>query len=527
MDTGNEQRDPRGAAAANPAPVRSSIEHFDVVIVGAGLSGICAAYHLQAKLPHKRFLILEARDAIGGTWDLFRYPGVRSDSDMYTLGYRFRAWRDSRAIADGALIREYIADAAQAYGIRSKIRFRHRVAEAAWDSGSATWRLRAEVGAEGDTRIPVAFTCQFLFMCSGYYDYRAGYLPDWPGMADYAGTLVHPQHWPADLNYRRKRVVVIGSGATAVTLVPAMAQQAAHVTMLQRSPTYMVSRPAEDRLAGWLYRRLPTGAAASVARWKNVLLGTAFFNIARRKPGFTRRLIEKGVKRQLAAHYEARHFTPSYNPWEQRLCLVPDGDFFRAMRDGKASIVTDEIERFTPTGLLLRSGQRLEADIIVTATGLRLQLFGGMKVSVDGVEKNVAESLVYKGMMYSGIPNLASAFGYVNASWTLRCELTAEYVCRLLRHMERRQLHWCMPQRPTGSMPERPVLDLSSGYVRRGADVLPRQGARQPWRAYQNYLRDRLAMRFSRINDGTMRFGRAMPDTKAAQPVDPAPLTAT
>jgi monooxygenase len=484
---------------------------FDVLIVGAGLSGICAAYHLQKQFPNKRIAILEGRDAIGGTWDLFRYPGVRSDSDMFTLGYSFRKWGSEKSLADGASILDYIRTTARECDIDKMIRFRHRVREAAWSSLDACWRLAVTTGDAQQVRM----RCNFLFMCSGYYDYEKGYLPSWTGMADYGGTLIHPQQWPADLDYRDRRVVVIGSGATAVTLVPAMAQSAAHVTMLQRSPTYIVARPASDGIARWLQRYLPGSLAHKTVRWKNILLSTYFFNLARRKPEFASRAIVKGVAMHLGPDYDvARHFTPTYKPWDQRLCLIPDADLFKAIRAGKASVATDEIETFTLTGLQLRSGAHLEADIIVAATGLKVQLFGGMKILIDGKERDVAEALSYKGMMFSDVPNLAAAFGYTNASWTLKSELTTQYVCRLLRYMDAHGYAACVPARGSEGASATSSLPLSSGYVQRALAVLPKQGADHPWKTYQNYFKDIWAIRMAAIDDGVMRF-----DRRAAAPV--------
>jgi cation diffusion facilitator CzcD-associated flavoprotein CzcO len=489
--------------SADSAP--PPIEHFDVLVVGAGLSGIGAAYHLQKKCPSKSFAILEARDAIGGTWDLFRYPGVRSDSDMFTLGYPFRPWSDAKAIADGPSILNYIRDTAREYAIDRKIRYGHRVQRAAWSSADATWTIEAAL-PDGS---PVRFTANFLFMCSGYYDYVQGYLPGWPNMSLFRGRIVHPQQWPADLDYAGKRVVVIGSGATAVTLVPAMAQTAAHVTMLQRSPTYIVARPSEDFIANWLRRKLPPRLAHSLVRWKNVLIGMYFYNLARRKPGPTKEGIKRLAKKELGPDYDIeKHLSPRYNPWDQRLCLIPDADLFAALRSGKASIVTDQIATFTETGLRLQSGDELPADIIVTATGLKVQLLGGMQVIVDGALVNPSRSLTYKGMMYSDIPNLASAFGYTNASWTLKSDLTAVYLCRLLNHMDARGYAYCTPRRPDHSIVEEPAINFTSGYIQRASDVLPKQGSRKPWKLHQNYALDLLEFRFSPVNDGTMEFTR-------------------
>jgi cation diffusion facilitator CzcD-associated flavoprotein CzcO len=481
------------------------IERFDVLIVGAGLSGIGAAYHLQKECPSKRFTILEGRNAIGGTWDLFRYPGVRSDSDMYTLGYRFRPWRGAKAIADGPDILNYLCETAREYGIDRKIRFGHQVTRASWSSEEAAWTVEA-TGPDGNT---AQFVCSFLYMCSGYYNYEEGYMPGWPGMDQYRGRLVHPQKWPENLDYEGRRIVVIGSGATAVTLVPALARKAARVTMLQRSPTYIVARPSEDPIGKWLCKWLPTRLTYGIVRWKNVLLGLYFYNLARRRPEFTKKGILKLVQKELGPDYPVeKHFSPRYNPWDQRLCLVPDSDLFSAIRAGKASIVTDEIETFTEKGLRLKSGEELEADIIVTATGLRLKLLGGMQVLIDGVPPDLSRALSYKGMTYSDIPNLASAFGYTNASWTLKADLTAEYVCRLLNYMDARGYEYCTPRRRDPSIGEEPLVNFTSGYFQRSIASLPKQGSKKPWKLYQNYALDMLALRYGNVDDGTMEFGR-------------------
>jgi monooxygenase len=469
-------------------------EHLDVVIVGAGLSGIDAAYRLQTKCPGKSFAILEARDAIGGTWDLFRYPGIRSDSDMYTLGFPFRPWRGDKSIAGGAAIRDYIEETARAFGIDRRIRFRHRIVSASWSSAEAMWTL--EVEAEGEIR---RVTCGFLFLCSGYYRYDQGYRPTWPGEADFGGTIVHPQHWPEPLDYAGKKVVVIGSGATAMTLVPAMAEQAATVTMLQRSPSYVVSRPARDPLA----RRF----GARFGRLKNAALGLIFFNLARRRPAAMRAKLLDLVRASLPAGFDVeRHFGPAYDPWDQRLCLVPDGDLFEAIGNGKVAVVTDEIERFTSGGIRLKSGEELQADLVVAATGLTMKLLGGIAIRVDGAAVNVADRFVYKGMMLDGVPNLALSFGYINASWTLKCDLTALYVCRLLKYMDRRGYAACVPRLPDPAPERQPMLDFSSGYVRRAEGLLPAQGTKAPWRVHQNYFRDLLALRFETLTDPAMEF---------------------
>jgi cation diffusion facilitator CzcD-associated flavoprotein CzcO len=489
-------------------------DHVDVVIMGAGISGIGAACHLQRESPGRSFAILEARDAIGGTWDLFRYPGIRSDSDMFTLGYSFRPWEEAKAIADGPSILRYVRETARDHDVERHIRFGHRVVRAKWSSEDALWTVTAERDGE-----EVELTCSFFFGCSGYYRYDEGYSPELEGLERFGGTVVHPQHWPEDLDYAGKRVVVIGSGATAVTLVPAMAEQAAHVTMLQRSPTYILSLPSRDRLADSLRRRLPARRAYSIIRWKNVLLQQLSYGISRRWPGFARRMIRRGLLRELPPDYEIdTHFNPSYAPWDQRLCLVPDGDLFKALASGDASIVTDRIATFTETGIRLESGEELEADVVVTATGLNLLALGGVELSVDGREIEVGETVGYKGMMLSGVPNLAIALGYTNASWTLKCDLVAEYVCRLLNHMRDRGYDWCVPLEPPPGVRREPFLDLQAGYVMRSIDQLPRQGERTPWRLHQNYARDILMLRRGEVEDEGIDFGRRPEAVGAAEP---------
>jgi cation diffusion facilitator CzcD-associated flavoprotein CzcO len=481
-------------------------EHFDVLVVGAGISGICAGYHLQMSCPGRTYAILEARDDIGGTWDLFRYPGIRSDSDMYTLGYSFKPWQNAKAIADGWSIREYLRETAREHGIDRKIRFAHRVKRASWSSEEARWTVEVE---RGDLKEVVRFTCNFLFMCSGYYDYAEAYTPEFPGAERFAGRVVHPQKWTEDIDYAGKRVVVIGSGATAVTLVPEIAKHAAHVTMLQRSPTYIISMPGEDSIAKWLSRYLPARVAYAVTRWKNVLLGMWFYRFCRRKPERARAMIARWLRNDLGPDYDiGTHFNPRYNPWEQRLCLVPDSDLFKTLRQGRASVVTDQIETFTEKGLALRSGAELEADLIVTATGLNLLLLGGLEATVDGVCVDFAKTFNYKGMMFSNVPNLALAVGYTNASWTLKAELICRYVCRLLNHMAKTGTRRCTPRRRETSVDGTPFLDLTSGYVQRAIHMFPKQGSKVPWRLHQNYALDLVMLQRGRVDDGAMEFGR-------------------
>ena len=479
-------------------------EHVDVLIVGAGLSGIGAAHHIQTSFPGKTYTILEARDAIGGTWDLFRYPGVRSDSDMHTLGYRFRPWTQAKAIADGPSILSYVRDTAAEAGIDKHIRFNHRVTRASWSSADTRWTVRATHGAE-----TTSITCSFLLMCSGYYRYDDGHTPPLPGTEDFRGQVVHPQHWPEDLDYAGKRVVVIGSGATAVTLVPAMAETAAHVTMLQRSPTYVLALPTEDPIANRLRTLLGARRAYAVTRWKNVLLATLLYRLSRRRPDMIRNWIRKLTIKQLPAGYDVdTHFKPAYNPWDQRLCLVPDGDLFKAIRDRRASVVTDHIATFTERGLLLKSGAELVADIVVTATGLQLLPLGGTQLAVDDRAICLPETMTYKGMMLSGIPNFAFTIGYTNASWTLKADLVSEFVCRLLAHMDSRGYDTCVPVHDDPSVTEAPLLDFSAGYVLRSIDQFPRAGSRAPWRLGMSYAHDVVTLRHGKINDGAMRFSR-------------------
>ena len=453
-------------------------QHVDVLIVGAGLSGIGAAVHLQKAHPHRSFAIFEARDAIGGTWDLFRYPGIRSDSDMFTLGYVFKPWTDSKAIADGPSILRYVRETAAEHGIDRHIRFRHRVVRATWSSADACWTVEADVDGER-----VRTTCQFLYVCSGYYRYDAGYTPDFPGRDRYRGTFVHPQHWPEDLDYEGKKVVVIGSGATAVTLVPAMAEKAAHVTMLQRTPTYIASLPSEDAIANFLRENLPAELAYGLSRWKNILLSMVLYQLARKSPKGTKRRLLKLAAKELPPDFDLEtHLSPDYAPWDQRLCLVPDADLFKAIRRGTASVVTDRITTFTEEGIALESGQTLEADVIVTATGLNLLAFGGMELRVDGEGVDIARRMTYKGMMLEGVPNFAFAIGYTNASWTLKCDLTAMYLCRLLDHLEAHGQAWCRPQNTDPEVTTVPLLDFQAGYVLRSLDQFPTQGSKTPWK---------------------------------------------
>lgn len=475
------------------------MEHVDVIVVGAGLSGIGAGYHLQAKCPDRSYMILEARDAIGGTWDLFRYPGVRSDSDMHTLGYAFEPWIHEKSIADGPSIREYVNMVADKYGIRPHIRFNHKVKAARWSSADASWTVTVETATGA-----VDYRCNFLFMCSGYYNYAQGHRPHFEGEESFAGQIVHPQFWPEELDYTGKRVVVIGSGATAVTLVPAMTDKAAHVTMLQRSPTYCVSRPARDALANGMRRVLPAKLAYAITRMKNVGFQQLFYRIARNNPDKTKERLIGMVQELLPADYDiATHFTPRYNPWDQRLCLVPDADLFEAIGQDKAEVVTDHIERFDASGIQLKSGRHLDADIVVTATGLEMQLLSGMTLAMDGVPVDLSKSLFYKGMMFSDVPNLAWTVGYANASWTLKADLTCHYVTRLLNTMTQRGMRQVTPRVPADveAVPGA-FFGLSSGYIARSVDQFPKQGSRMPWRINHNYAKDMMALKFGSVDDG-------------------------
>ena len=493
-----------------------SIEHLDVLIVGAGLSGIGAAHHLQEAFPGRSYAIFEAREELGGTWDLFRYPGIRSDSDMHTLGYRFKPWTAAKSISDGEAILDYVRETAREGRIDTKIRFQHRVVRAEWSSEEALWSVEAKRVDSGES---VRLTCSYLWVCSGYYRYDQGFTPEFPGAEDFSGEIVHPQHWPADLDYSGKRVVVIGSGATAVTLVPAMAEKASHVTMLQRSPTYIASLPAEDPIANGLRRFLPEKAVYTIVRWKNVMIQALIYQLSRRRPRAIKQFIRKGVERSLPAGYDIdKHFKPKYNPWDQRMCLVPNGDLFKVIRDGDATVVTDTIETFTEDGIKLDSGEQLEADVIITATGLNLLFLGGMELVVDGEPVNIAEKMAYKGMMLSGVPNCAFTVGYTNASWTLKADLTSEYVCRVLAHMDSHGYRKSVPELSDPSVEELPLLDFTSGYVLRSLDQFPKQGSKEPWKLRQNYVLDIRTIRRGPIDDGAMRFSNPAPRGSKSEP---------
>ena len=483
-------------------------EHFDVIIIGAGLSGIGAGYRLQERCQDRTYAILEARSEIGGTWDLFRYPGVRSDSDMFTLGYPFRPWKDAKAIADGQSILNYVRDTARESGVDRHIRFQQKVQNASWSSEEARWTIEAKGHGGATSR----YTCDFLYGCTGYYRYDAGYEPAFRGLDQFQGQFVHPQNWPQDLNYVGKKVVVIGSGATAVTLVPAMAESAAHVTMLQRSPTYILNLPNHDPIADILRKLLPANTAHRAVRWKNILVSMAIYQMARRAPDYTRRMLKQEAVKSLPQGYEVdKHFNPRYQPWDQRLCLIPDSDLFNAISAGRASVVTDQIASVTEHGIRLQSGLELEADIIVSATGLQMLALGGVQLVVDRNPVVPANAFIYKGTMLSNVPNFAFCIGYTNNSWTLRADLASTFVCRVLNYMKRRNLRVCMPVCDPASMDARPLLDLNSNYVLRAAADLPKQSARKPWLIKQNYILDMLTMKMGRVDDGILKFTSELP----------------
>jgi cation diffusion facilitator CzcD-associated flavoprotein CzcO len=491
------------------------MSHFDVVIVGAGLSGIGAACHLKQRCPDKTFALLERREAIGGTWDLYRYPGIRSDSDMHTLGYAFKPWLADEAIADGPSILEYVNETADEYDVRRHILFGRRVVAAEWSTPDARWTLRVRRGDAGETADEPAeqeeITCNFLLMCSGYYSYDEPYRPAFEGEEDFEGPMFHPQEWPDDFDHAGKRVVVIGSGATAMTIVPAMAETAEHVTMLQRSPTWVVSRPDRDVVANFLRKILPAALAYRITRAKNVFLQQRVYEKTRTDPKKVRDFLLRQVRKHLGPDYDVeKHFTPRYDPWDQRLCLIPNADLFEAIKAGRASVVTDHIDRITKRGIRLASGEELQADAIIVATGLNLELLGGAQFAVDGRPVHFPDTFSYKGMMFSGVPNLVQTFGYINASWTLRADLTAEYTCRLLRHMDERGLRQCTPtlRESDRDMPKRPwIQDFPAGYMRRGMHLFPRQGDREPWLNTQRYSVDRKLLREAPLEDGVLRFG--------------------
>lgn len=477
--------------------------YYDIIIIGAGISGISAAYHLQTYCPDKTFVILEARQSIGGTWDLFKYPGIRSDSDMYTLGFSFRPWTNPKAIADGPAIMEYLHETVEALHLQPHIQFGSKVKQADWSSESAQWTL--EVQQEDGHML--SYSCNFLFGCGGYYSYEEGFMPDFAGIERFQGPIIHPQKWPEDLDYSNKKMVIIGSGATAITLLPSLAETAKHVTMLQRSPSYILTAPAEDKLANFFNKHLPTKLAYSLTRWKKITIGRLFYWYCRSKPEKAAALIKKGVRKALGEDFDVdKHFTPTYNPWDQRVCFAPDDDFFVALRSKKADIVTDHIDTFTESGIQLASGEHLDADIIISATGLKLIYFAGVEVTIDGEAKEPGDTVTYKGMMFSDVPNMAQAFGYTNASWTLKCDLTSKYVARLINHMDKHGYRYCVPRQNDPGLELEPFVDFNSGYILRHIDEMPKQGHRLPWKLKQNYFADRKMIGRGKLEDGVMEF---------------------
>ena len=483
-------------------PNAEAAKELDVIIVGAGLSGIGAAYHLQDKCPDKKYAIFEAREQMGGTWDLFKYPGIRSDSDMYTLGFSFNPWEDPQAIADGPSILKYIKSTAAKFGIDKHICYDHKVIKAYWQEDSATW----EITVLHNDRSQTTYTTRFLFICSGYYDYDQGYDPLKEKASAFKGPVIHPQHWPEDLDYTDKKVVVIGSGATAVTLVPELAKKASHVYMLQRSPTYILNLPREDKMANRLKKIFPKSWAHTMARWKNILFSLGLYKVSRKWPEKVKNFIASQAKEQLGEGFNMKHFAPKYNPWDQRLCLVPDNDLFKALKKGEASMVTDTIAEFLPQGIKLNSGETLEADIIITATGLKIKLMGGMELQKNGTPIDTSQLHVYRGVMFSDIPNMAIAVGYTNASWTLKCDLNGQYVARLLGYMDSHGYTTCTPRFDHQKYDSEPLLDFDAGYIKRALDVLPKQGSEHPWKIYQNYLKDMWTLKYSKLSDNSLEF---------------------
>ena len=491
---------------------------YDVLIIGAGISGISAAYYVQTDCPSKKYAILEGRENFGGTWDLFKYPGIRSDSDMYTLGFIFRPWTSRKAIADGPDIMNYLEETIEEFGIDKHIQYGKKVTKAEWSSEVNRWTLEVLDVATGQTQV---YTCNFLSMCTGYYNYDKGYTPDFQSMEDYQGQIIHPQKWPEDLDYTNKEIIVIGSGATAVTLVPELAKKAKHVTMLQRSPTYVVTGPSEDKIAIFMNRFFPKKVAYSFSRWRKILFQRFIFGISRRYPNFMKKLMIKGVEKELGKDYDvATHFTPHYKPWDQRVCLVPDSDLFISIKSGESSVVTDHIDRFTPKGLLLQSGKELEADIIVTATGLSLIVLAGIPFFVDGEAVDFAKTVSYKSMMFSNVPNMSLAIGYTNASWTLKCDLTSKYVARLLNFMDENGYTAVVPRQNDPDLELEPIIDFTSGYFQRSIDKFPKSGKKKPWRLKQNYLYDRMMIDNSKIDDGFLEFRKQPKKERVPEPVN-------
>ena len=481
--------------------------NFDVIVVGAGISGIGAGYHLQEQCPNKSFVILEGRETFGGTWDLFRYPGVRSDSDMHTMGFRFKPWIDERFIADGSSIMNYLDETISENNLKDKIRYQCKVISSSWSSSESKWTLEVENSSSGTIN---KYKCKFLMLCGGYYNYEEGYNPDFKNQEQFNGPIIHPQKWPEDLDYKNKKVVIIGSGATAVTIVPAMADQVDQITMLQRSPTYFMAAPDKDMIGNFFKKIFSQKTAYFLTRWKNILMGNFFYNRCVKNPEKVKEMLINGVRDHLGEGYDIdTHFTPRYKPWDERLCFVPNADFFEAMKAGKASVVTDQIDEFTETGIKLKSGKQLDADIIVKATGLNLQFLNGIDVKVDNSKVNISEKLAYKGRMFNDIPNLACSFGYARASWTLGADLSSEYVCKLLNYMDKHGYDYCSPVIGKEVREEGTYLNLSSGYVKRAIDRMPKQGSREPWKGNQSYLSDVTEVRWGSISNEDLHFKSA------------------
>ncbi|MEK9766040.1 MAG: NAD(P)/FAD-dependent oxidoreductase [Thalassolituus sp.] len=484
-------------------------EFFDVLIIGAGLSGIGAACHLKKECPGKTFAILEGRQAIGGTWDLFRYPGIRSDSDMYTLGYDFKPWVNQKGIADGDDIRGYIQEAAKENDVEGHIRYSHKVTGMNYSTADALWTVDVEV--DGEAR---QYRAQFVLSCTGYYNYNEGFTPEFAGREDFKGQVLHPQFWPEDLDYTGKKVVVIGSGATAVTLVPAMTDKAEKVTMLQRSPSYVISVPQMDPVIKFMRKIMPEKWVYKVTRGRNVTITLAIYNFCKSFPGLARKLLQKQVAAQLPKDFDMKHFTPKYNPWDERLCAVPNGDMFKAISKGKADVVTNHIDRFVENGILLKDGTTLEADIIITATGLKIQLLGGMDIKKDGEVIPMNEKMSYRGLMFQDVPNFGMIFGYTNASWTLKADMLSKWFCGLLKHMDHNGVRQVQPVNHGGAMETRPFVDMQSGYIARVADTLPRQGMEKPWKLYQNYFADMASLKLGKYDVETLEFSHQIPTSE-------------
>jgi monooxygenase len=478
--------------------------HFDVIIIGAGLSGIGAACHLKRNCPNKTFAMLEGRSNIGGTWDLFKYPGIRSDSDMHTFAYSFKPWTYDKTISDGATIMKYLNETIDDYELRKHIKYNHWISEVFWSSDEDKWTVK---GKNNESNEVIQLSCNFLISCTGYYDYDEGYTPDFKGLENYKGQFVHPQKWTNDIEYENKEVIIIGSGATAVTLLPTMAEKTKHITMLQRSPTYMMSLPEHDKFSKVVKRWLPSKIAHFLARWKHVLGQIYFYKISKKKPKEVRYFIKKEIRKVLGEDYDVEtHFNPKYNPWDQRICAVVDNDLFDAINEGKCTIVTDYIDSFTEKGILLQSGKELEADLVVSATGLKIKFVGGINIKVDGKTIDPSDLVNYKGMMLQDVPNMAMIAGYTNASWTLKSDLVGEYICRLLHHMDKKGLTSCTPTLSDNNVITEPASDLASGYIQRALDELPKQGDKYPWKLNQNYIKDMIALRFKSIDDGYLVF---------------------